>query len=353
MIVYWSLFLAIILIQLFPASTDKGSKVKLIISFLLMFAYAALRGDFANDYKPYEDIFNDFNNTSITGFFELGREPGYIWLNKLMPSYRALLVLLSAFTCFTYYWMFRKFIPLKYYWLGFVLMALAGGNMLFFQLTGLRNAIAINIMTLSVLLIKDRKILLYFGFVFLAYLFHNSVVFFMPLAFFFATPAKIKIRTIVILALFILLMIFIPTASLNKIVAPFINTYFERYSIYVDKASEINTKFSLLMSGFMLITLTMTIIILLTEKLTVNENIIIKLSLLFLISFLMGALNMRMTQYFAPYLVIAATVVMYRVKNQALKYAYLISVISYLAYSFLLFVATENFLFSKYYTFFK
>lgn len=342
----------ILIIQVFPVSTDRGSKGKLIISFLLMFVYTALRGDFANDYISYEKYFKEVHESdfSVNQFGSV--EIGYYLLNKIMPSYRALLVLLSAFTCVTYFLLFYKFIPKKFYWLGFALMAISGGNMLFFQMTGLRNAIALNILALSIPLIKNRKILPYTGLTILAYLFHQSAALYMPIVYIFATPNAFRRRQIIVTSMIIVVLFTTSTTSLINNISPIIDSYFERYIVYLDKASGITQHYSILMIGFILLTISLTFNILIREKLSDNENIIMKLSLLFLISFVLGLLNIRMSQYFAPFLVIGTTVVMSRVRNMMLKYTYLIAILAFLWYSFLIFTQSPEFAFSTYYTFF-
>ncbi|MEI7661396.1 MAG: EpsG family protein [Bacteroidota bacterium] len=326
---------------------------KLIFSFFLMFIYGAIRIDYGTDYAPYEEAFDYFHNSSIDAIFASGKEPAYLLLNKIMPSYRTLLVFLSAFTCFTYGWLFYKYIPTKYYWLGFLLMAVSGGNMLYFQLTGLRNAIAINIMTLSIPLIRSRKILPFLGLMGLAYLFHNSVIFYMPLAYFFATPHKIKFYSVIISILIIVALLVMSTSTMINNIAPYISTYFEKYSIYIDTVPVIANKFNFLMSCFLALTLTVSFIVLIREDLLDYENILFKLSLLFLFSFILGVLNFRMTQYFAPYLLVGTTVVLSRVRNVILKYSYVGAILSFSIYSFILYVGLSDFPFANFHTIFE
>lgn len=352
MIIYWSLFFCIVLIQLVPIAIDNGNEARLIISFLLIFVYAAIRGDFANDYFAYERYFNDVHKYSFATMSKDKIELGYLWLNLIIPSYRLLLVLLSAFTCITYYWLFLNFIPSKYYWLGFVLMALSGGNMLFFQLTGLRNAIAINIMTFSIPLIRNRKIIQYAGLMVFAFFFHNSVLFFMPLAYIFASPRRIKASTIVIFSLATIVLLTMSTSSLINNIAPFISQYIDKYLFYIEKVSYSTHKLSILMYIFLFLSIPLSFIVLMKESLSENDTIIIKLSILFLVSFMFGVMNFRMSQYFAPYIVVGTIVVIKRVKNPILKYAYLGAIISFLIYSFILFVGDQYFSFSEYHTFF-
>jgi hypothetical protein len=333
MTVYWILFLILIFIQVITPSTEKASNNSLIFSFFLMFVYSAIRAN-GFDYDSYENAYNDFNRFYGSSSFYPTMELGYIWLNIIMPSYRFLLVFLSAFTCITYYWLFHKYIPIKHYWLGFLLMSISGNNMLIFQMSGLRNAIAINIMALSMPFIIERKIFPYVALTILAFYFHNSVIFFMPIAYFVATPFKINIREIVIWSLVFGFLVFVSSTSLIDYVSSFIDIYFDKYSVYTEQAKEKVYERSLLMYTFVFSILTISLIILRKVNLSEKDNVIIKLSMLFLISLVLGSLNVRMSQYFAPYLVVSAIIVLNRVKQPILKYVYLGTICLFLWYSF-------------------
>jgi hypothetical protein len=351
MIIYWFLFSVIIILQFIPTTTNRGNKSKLIVSFLLMFIYMAIRGGFANDYEAYEEIFMESHKFKFNEVSGGNIEHGFLILNKILPSYRVLLVLLSAFTCYTYYILFHKYILPKYYSLGFALMAISGGYMLFFQMSGLRNAIAINILALSIPFVKDRKIIPYLGLMALAYFFHNSILLFMPLVYFVSTPRASKSRDIVVWALASLFFIAISTTSLIDNISPLVNLYFDKYAVYTEDAKAFKTGSSLILYLYVVIMIVLTFI-LSKDILLENDNIILKNSLLFILALLLGSLNFRMSQYFAPYLVVATAVVMSRVKNPVLKYTYLICNVIFLLYSFYIFTEDQYFAFDTYYSIF-
>jgi hypothetical protein len=302
------------------------------MSFLLIFAYASLRAN-GFDYESYEQAYYDIQKYYWTNSFESRMEEGYVILNYLMPSYRFLLVFLSGFTCFTYYWLFSKYIPSKYYLLGFMLLALSGDKMLLFQISGLRNAIAINIMTLSVPLIIERKIKPYILLTIIAYFFHNSVLFFMPLAYCVATPYKFTKKNMLLWVTSFVFLIGVSSTSLIDYLTSFITVYFEKYSEYTDIAKEGVYQRSILMYCFVLIVITMSFGLLRNVTLTKKENVIIKLSMIFFISLVLGSLNFRMSQYFAPYLLISCFVFINRTKVPMLKLAYVAVISLFLWYS--------------------
>lgn len=342
MAIYWGLFLTIILINFIPISTRNFDRTKLIVSFLLIFIYASLRAN-GFDYEAYEDAFYEIKNYYKSSNFESRMEEGYVLLNYIMPSYRFLLVFLSAFTCVTYYWLFKRFIPSKYYWLGFVLLALSVDKMLLFQISGLRNAIAINIMTLSLPLIIERKIKPYILLTVLAYFFHNSVLFFMPLAYFVATPNKFSKRDMFLWGSFFLFFITVSSTSLLDSVSSFINVYFDRYSTYTEIAEENAYERSKLMYVFVLIVMSLSFVLLRKTLLSNRDIVIIKLSMLFFFSLVLGTLNFRMSQYFAPFLILSCFIFINRSKISKIKYSYLIVTFLFLLYScFVVFMGNKE-----------
>lgn len=308
------------------------SRLKLIISFVLLFIYASIRVN-GLDYVSYEEAYYEIQKFYGTTGFESRMEKGYVLLNYIMPSYRLLLVLLSGFTCFTYYKLFRRYVPSHYYWLGFILLALSSDKMFFFQISGLRNAIAINIMTLSIPFIIERKIKPYLALTILAYFFHNSVLFFMPLAYFVATPFNFKRRDMFIWASVFVFFIAVSATSIIDYATSFIGTYFERYSVYTEIAEESVYQRSILMYGFVLVVVYLLFKLLTKFELTPTENVLIKLSLLFFVSLVLGTLNIRMSQYFVPYLIAGCFVFLNRFKNPIMKYGYLAVLCLFLWYS--------------------
>ena len=354
MTTYWILFTLILIIHIFPAlkKTEKTSNRKLIFSLIVLFIYGSIRVDFGRDYEAYENIFN--NVKLYFSFFnnEDNFEIGYLLLNKITPSFRFLIILLSGLTCISYYFLFKKYVPYKYYWVGFLLMAIFGQMMVFFQFSGLRNAIAVNILTLSIPLIKERKIILFSLLTLLAFFFHNSAFFFLPLAYFIAIPTKFQKKELLFWVVSFLFFLIASTSSLLDIITPFVNIYFDRYTPYLDMVGTKKMS-TFLLYGFVGIMFIMTLLILLKEQLSSDDNVILKLSLLFLLSFLLGALNFRMSQYFAPYFLVSTTIVLYRVKQPLLKYGYLCTVITYMLYAFfIVFMGMSDFPYVEIHTIF-
>lgn len=339
MITYFSLYIIIILIHLLPSRNKQTANIKLVFSFFLIFLFIALRVDFGGDYDSYIRIFNfvkeDYKPFETTNYL-LGYERGYAFLNYILPSHRSLLILLSAFTCYTYYWVFKNYIPAKYYGLAFSLMMIFNNMLLFFQIGGLRNAVAVNILALSTPLIINRKFLPYITLTLIAFLFHRSAIFYMPLIYFIATPNEFKKSDIIIWAIAGITLLATSTTVLIKFISPLIDTYFLKYQGYLEHASEyeLSTSSRILLLSFVVTMLILSLIVLINTNLNKTERVIFKMSTLFSLSIALGTLNVRASQYFAIYFLLGAIVVMNRVKQPFLKFSYLGVMLIYITYSF-------------------
>ncbi|MHA8051672.1 EpsG family protein [Aquirufa sp. ROCK-SH2] len=354
MIVYWGMFFVLVVLNLIFSSAEKGSKMTLIFSFFIIFLYLSLRGDFAGDYYSYEDIYNLSNTISIDEELPFTEkiELGFIILNKILPSYRFVIIFLSAFTCYTYFTLFHKYILPQHYFFGFILMAMCGGFMLFFQMSSLRNAITINILSLSIPYILNRKWGAYLILIFIGSFFHKTILIFMPLTYFISNPNKFTFKTKLIWFISALSFSILSKITLINSIAPLINLYFDKYAVYTLAAEDMSNSSSIILYFYVFITLILTLLISKYIKLR-HEIIIIKNSLLFILALLLGALNFRMSHYFAPFFLLSIIIVYTRVKNRQLKYAYILINLFYLTYSFYIFTKDQYFSYSSYYTMFN
>ncbi|WP_411812265.1 EpsG family protein [Chryseobacterium scophthalmum] len=344
MFTYWSLFLIVMLIQLFPTKSQKQYAVKLIVSLLPIFLYGAFRVNYGLDYSSYEDFFYGLHNYEI--YKDDHMEFGYEFLNKILPSFRAVLIVQSVLFCTAYFYLL-KYIPPKLSWLAFLILFIAGNNTIFFMLSGIRNGIAISIFILSTPFIIKRKIIQFVLMIYLAFLFHQSIILYAPLAYLVATNKTITKKEISIwigVVLFFTVSSFTP---LMQFVNIFINTYFDRYSTYVSQADEAEG-IGILMKLFVLIIVSVTLMFLKKTKLSPTENSIMRLTLLFLISGVLGALNMRMTQVFIPFLIPGLIIVVNRSKDKWIKNTFVVSVLLYLVYAMWLWLESPYFSYQNY-----
>jgi hypothetical protein len=331
MLVFWGLLIIVILIQFLPSKNTRTAKVKLIASLFFLFLYGAFRFNYGLDYQAYLDYFDEVKRFGLESDNRM--ELGYYYLNKNLPSFRSLLIVQTTLMCTSFYYLFKWYVPTKWYWLGFLLLFLGGPVTIFFMLSGIRNGIALSIFILATYFIYKRKLKEFALLIFIAYWFHNSVIIFAPAAYFVANGKPITKRSLII---WIAVMVFLAIASSTIVLDYaniFITTYFDRYSTYVIQAGEQAEGAGVLVSLFSIIGAILLLLIVKGKEMTAKENMIVKLSMLFFLSFLLGPLNVRMSQYFAPFFVVGSVLAMYKGTNKELKAAYIIAVFIFLLYS--------------------
>lgn len=347
MAIYCLVALFTILINILPVKTQQGYSIRSFISLIPLFLFGALRLDFGLDYQGYLDFFNE---AKLFGHAADERmEIGYYYLNRILPSFRSLLVLQSALLCISYFYLFKWYIPSRYAWLGFLLLFLNGPLTIYFMLSGIRNGFAISFFILSTYFIQRRKLVYFICVIFIAYLFHNSVLLMAPLAYFVASGKPITKKSSTIWVLVILFFLIASSTVILEYANIFISAYFERYVYYLDKAKDVDAGAGLLISVF---SLTVSIIILLLAKnkrLLYQDNMLIRLSLLFFLSYLLGALNFRMSQYFAPFFIVASVIFMSKkYLNTKLKNTYIILILVFSMYAFKIWIDAPSFDYQTY-----
>ena len=346
MAVYWTIAIITVLISLYPAKSSKQYSILLIVSLIPLFLYGATRLNYGLDYNEYETY---FNSVKLYGFQANERmEIGYFYLNKLLPNFRSLLIFQSILLCVSYYYLFKWYIPKQYAWLGFILLFLAGPLTVFFMLSGIRNGIAICILILSSNYIQKRKILPFAIAVFIAYLFHNSIVLYAPIAYFVASGKPITKRSITIWLLASLIIVLTSSTIILEFVDIIIRMYFERYSTYVEFAKEQSSGAGLLVSLFSFVVISILLLLFKDKKLKVKENMVVNLTLLFFLTNLLGPLNMRMSQYFVSFFIAGSIIVISRSKNKPFKLAYFVAIFAFLIYSLMLWFKNPYFSYDTY-----
>lgn len=348
MTTYWIISIISILIQFFPIKNNKEYSIRLIFSLIPLFLFGALRVDFGLDYSSYEYYFNDVQLYKL--ITDSRTEIGYYYLNKFLPSFRSLLIFQSLLICTAYYYLFKWYVPAKYAWLGFLILLLSAPITIFFMLSGIRNGIAISIFILSTYYIHKRKIIPFAILVFIAYLFHNSILLIAPIAYFVANGKDITTKSIIIWLSVATLIILASTSILLDYVDMFITTYFDRYSTYVDFAKEQGKGAGILSLVYSLLISTMFLFIMKDKKMTMAENMIVNLTLLFFLSSLLGPLNMRMSQYFVSFFVVGSVLVVNNCTNKFLKITYFVAIFAFMLYSLQLWFESPYFSYDVYHS---
>ncbi len=215
----------------FLASVDKAW---LKVTFFVIFAFLALRYNFGNDYKGYNNRFleiNGYQDIGVAAEF-VTWEPGWFFLNRMFgvwgsSGFFLMVALLAAFNCFVYYLFIKRYVPPSYYWFAVFLYIFTPGLMLVHS-SAMRQSVAIALFLLAIDFLCRKKILLYFLCLTIAITFHKSAVVLVPI--YLLTLIKWEIKTTFAIAAFMVfagLFIF-GDIVLVRIVA-FTEAYFPKY----------------------------------------------------------------------------------------------------------------------------
>lgn len=348
---YWILLLIMLFVNILPI---KNKQIRLFISFIPFFLYGALRIDYGLDYDKYE---NAFENVHYYGA-SLGehQEIGYQYLCLLFPSWRFFLIFTSAFTSICSFLFIKEFLSPKYYLLGILLFFLAGDKLIFFQFSGVRNALAINLFLLSVILIKrgfnKKYVILITSLV--GGLLHTSAYIFIPMI----IPFLFKLQFKGVSSFFFILGLVIfrsitNTDFVSNILFLLIFQTVDRYSYYLD-AIDFGHQASYFLLVFMII-YTSSILYVLRNNYNDfkrNEILIIQLSLLYSVAMALGPLGVRAHQYYSFFFILSPIVIFANEKIKLeVRYGTISIVGCYLLYAFfMIFLKNPEFPYEFYYS---
>lgn len=152
------------------------SKHIIWIAFMLLFAFAAPRYMFGNDYANYYQI-----HTRIIhgGYSPYDGEYLFTLLNMLSPTFFVLIAVSSAFFLFGVQRLLLKNLPIRYVWLG-VYIFLFNPYLFLMNLSALRQCLAMVCLIFAVEAACRKKLLLYLIMVSVGALFHKSAWLLIP-----------------------------------------------------------------------------------------------------------------------------------------------------------------------------
>lgn len=348
--VYLIVFIITMLLQIIPAKSSKQQIIKLVITFIPLFLFGALRVDFGYDYESYED---EFYSCKAYGIDQAEHsEVGYQLLNIICPSFRFLLVVQSLFVCLAYGFFFYKYIPNKQRWLALLLLFLSGQYTIFFMFSGIRNAITISLLILVVPLIEHRRIILFAVITFLASLFHTSALIVFPIVYFISRTSLMTDKEYYIWLFLMGFFIVIPIDLLFGNFSYVINFYFERYNPYLSKISEFGFERTPLI---ILSTSLLGLGILLNARKTTSERelLLSRMALIGVYANYLGSMNLRLTNYM-QFFIVAMWAILIINKKIKWRYLYMAFAILYLSYAFFnVFIGDPNFIYEKYQSIFN
>lgn len=156
------------------------------ISYFLVFLFLGLRHDYGNDYSGYLTEYLNLKSLKDDSFYFKGNEFGWLYLNYFFKSvfgdfgFHLMLAFIGSLSCFSLYYITRKYVSPKYYTFSIALLLLEPENILVLS-SGIRQATAVAIFLLSFRYLMERKYLHYTAGLLFASLFHTSVLVFIPL----------------------------------------------------------------------------------------------------------------------------------------------------------------------------
>jgi hypothetical protein len=193
------------------------------VAFLIIFLTTALRFNFGTDYMNYYKAFNivkqSYSITSIN-FIYFDYERAWLILNYISKpiGFFGFIIILSAFLCYTYYALIKKYVAPKYYWLAIFIYVFTF-DIMWIQFSALRQALAIAIFIHSVKYLNETENpVLYVLLIIIAGMFHTSAYFMLSFVIFKLKKIReSKIIGVVILTIFFGMM-FYGTTYLPKFI---------------------------------------------------------------------------------------------------------------------------------------
>lgn len=149
------------------------------LPYIIVFIFMAIRYDYG-DGKSYRIMFTYLHN----GMNIKGVEPLYVWLNRILPSFEAVIVVTSLAYVLLFYYVISKVLTYEQRGLALLIMVLHP-YILMIDMSAIRQSIAIAIVFCGVYVANRYKSTLFIPFCLVAALFHKSAIILLPIVFMF------------------------------------------------------------------------------------------------------------------------------------------------------------------------
>lgn len=322
-----------LVLQFYQSKNNKQYMWRSIITFGILFLYGGLR-TYCNDWEPYENFFLQISKYGISSAFDINdhMEKGWAMFNYLFSSFRYLVLAQTGIMCFAYGYLTYKYIPSRFSWLVVLLLFLSGDKSIMIW-SAMRNTIAIDLLLLSLPFIINKKWKWIVVITLLAMQIHTSALIFIPVAAMIAllgSKAKMNKLELMVWLMILVFLLVLPVDQIasNLLVVTAQEDLLRYQSFILDASRNAGIVVSL---SCVLLTVGLLFFLYNYAK-TVEEHVIGRLGMIFTYSYLIGALNYRISQYFI-FIFILACVYMYKSNmNRSLKNLYLAFVILFFAY---------------------
>jgi hypothetical protein len=326
--VYWLVaILTLVLNRILPCRTDKAYLINLLISFLPLFIYAAIRVDYGNDYPAYEQYFELFHtghyfSSDVTHHAEIG----YQYLNYILPSYRAVLILSASMLFCSLVFFLYKNVPSKYTFVAILLIFMMPEKNIFGILVGIRNGLVVSAFLLTFTFIQERRIIATLVTAYLLSLIHTSAIAYVPFAYIIARNTPITRKELYIWIVAAIVLGISSMSSIIDLIVPFFTLFADRYEQALQNLADGYSRGLLnLFANLVMMIAFLSFGYYHRNELSTKQNALLRMAALYCISGMLGAISGRMTIFYGvSYACGIALMCSFRWKYQELKYILLI-----------------------------
>lgn len=197
------------------------------ISFFIIWIYISIRYYYGADYLSYEQLYIDVKQGITYGNIERL----FTQIMGLFPKFYVFIIFTSTLLCISYYFLIKKYINPKYYWIAMLFLFIQE-SLILNNLIALRSALCVYIFIYAFRFIISRRIILFFIFIALATMIHTSSIILAPLYFIpyiigkFKNYGYIFYTTIIVFFTGYLLSTYLFELIMDN------NNYFAKYEIY-------------------------------------------------------------------------------------------------------------------------
>ena len=193
--VHLILLLILILLNLIPEHSIDRRKYILPFSFLLVLCYWGFRFDYGLDFWSYQYVHERVENPD---YFD--SEILFYKLIKAFPYFYQFIFFQSFTVLACLFYLVRKYIPPKYYWVFFYLLFMESG-MTFNMISALRSTFAACIIWVGydLFYISKKNYIFLFPLIFIASLFHTSALSFLIFPILERWTGRLKANTMLVI----------------------------------------------------------------------------------------------------------------------------------------------------------
>lgn len=292
------------------------SDIALKISFVFIFLFLALRYDFGNDYQSYLENFIAINQ----GIIVWESEPGWVLLCRFFGPFGffVMTAFLAAVQSVVYYRFFKKYVPVKYYWLALFIYLFNPSCFLILS-SAMRQSVALVIFVFSIDYIYKKRFVRYFICIALASTFHSSALIFFPVYLIGLVDWKVnKITALIFFIIYPLMYLFL--SYLQVYVSQFVEIYFHVYERYLDRdMGKIGSGIGFIFSLFLL-----WLIIIKLGYQVGEKHFLFKISILsyyFTPFAFINPMIGRIGMYFEPFMIVVFTAVLMLIRARNVRFA--------------------------------